>query len=121
VSLLDGGPHEVLIWPMVWTEDVDGYGTPGYKPADEPVAVQGSVQPISSEERVEFGLGVATAVKLITRSAPAGPWSKARYRDRDWSVVGEPARYDHSPTTAHVDVILSADRPAEPAAPPQEG
>jgi hypothetical protein len=116
VSLLDNGPHVIEVWPMVWHDDIDGYGTGGYKPADDPVKVEGcSVQPVSSSERAELGQGVNTLVRAIVRKAPAGPWAKVRHAGRMWSVVGEPAIYDGSPATAHVDVVLKADRPAVPA------
>lgn len=112
MTLLDGGPDLLLVYPEVMSDD--GYGTPLRVPGTVPVEVRGRVQQSpgrwtgSPSGDAVLGQTVETLVRFIGRTFPAGPWAKVTWNGRDWGVVGEPAEHRGSPRTAHVTVILNA-------------
>jgi hypothetical protein len=105
VSLLDRGPHTLVVTPKV--EVTDRYGGTTYVDGD-PVTVRGSVQPVSTEETEALGVQVDTTYRFIGRDWPGGIHSTVVWDGRNWDQQGEARRYGMSPRTAHVDVILTA-------------
>lgn len=106
MSLLDNGPDIVDVYPQV--ASVDDQGNTIYGPSATPVTIQARVQPVTSQEVDATGQQVRTIYRLITRSAPLGPWARVVWNEREWDIVGEPRRYNGSPATRHVDCLLRA-------------
>ncbi|MFE3461368.1 hypothetical protein ACFXKD_27810 [Nocardiopsis aegyptia] len=106
MSLLDGGPDEVLIYPEVESTDADG--NPIRVPALVPVAVRGRVQPVTSEDVIAAGQQTTTRYRFITRDAPLGAWALVTWDGRDWDLEGEPLWSRGSKRTRHVTAILRA-------------
>lgn len=106
MSLLDTGNETALVWPEV--DDTDPDGNPIKVPAADPVPVQCRVQPVSSDDVVAAGQQTVARYRLITRSAPLGPWARVRWSDRDWDIDGEPLWSNGSKRTRHVAAILKA-------------
>jgi hypothetical protein len=109
VSLLDGGPDEVLIYPEVVATDERGNEV--RRPAETPVSVQGRVQPVSASEVAVAGQQVATTYRFITRDAPLGAWALVVWDGREWDLAGEPLWSRGSPRTRHVTALLQARGP----------
>lgn len=120
-SLLDAGPHTVLIYLEV--EDVDSRGNPVRRPADEPVTVTGCViQAVASARgafpasQVALGQQVDATHRLMARNAPVGWWSRVEWLDpstgvlRRFFVLGGPLEYHISGLTHHVSATLQEER-----------
>lgn len=113
MSLLDNGPHELIVTPVIQT--TDRYGEDALRDGD-PVAVAGcSMQSMTAEERDEAGVQAATAYRVIARAWPGGISSHAVVvhgppgtDGRTFDQQGEARGYGMSPRTAHVDVVLTA-------------
>lgn len=102
MSLLDRGSETVVFYPAGAT-GADGSPAAG----SVPVTVRCMVQPAASGESVldnQDGFTVTSQYRVMARSIPAGPWARAVWRGRDWTVVGEVARNQTSPRTTH-DVV----------------
>lgn len=110
MSLLDRGPDVVQVWPEVAGTDDDG--NPVRVPAATPVTLHMLVQPVSAEESAALGQGVTTIYRAIGRTFPGGAFARVAWDGRDWDVLGEPKRYNASPRTRHVAVLLMARGPA---------
>lgn len=113
MSLLDGGPDELLIYPEVVT--FDERGNEVRVPSATPVTVRGRVQPVQgsgfgalSPELVVPGQQIHTTYQFITRQAPLGPWALVVWDGREWDVVGEPQKSNGSPRTRHIKALLQA-------------
>lgn len=112
MSLLDHGPHTVVVTPKV--QEADGYGGSKYVDGD-PVTIEGcSVQALTSDEKQTLnGSEVDATDRVIWRGPwPGGPKSKVEWHDAvfnedvTFNQVGIPRRYSMSPRTRHVDVLL---------------
>lgn len=110
MSLLDRGTEVVEVWPEV--EGTDDDGNPVRVPADQPVTLRMLVQPVSAEESAALGQGVNTVYRAIGRTFPGGAFARVAWGGRDWDVLGEPKRFNSSPRTRHVSVLLVARGPA---------
>lgn len=105
MSLLDRGPHTLVVTPKL--KQTDPYG--GTAIVDgAPVTVRGSVQPVSADESEALGVQAQTVYRFIGRSWPGGIRSTAVWNGRTFDQQGEPKIYSMSRRTAHVDVILTA-------------
>lgn len=113
MSLLDGGPDELLVYPEV--EKDDGYGGTIRVPGPTPVTVRGRVQPIGTQllgtEDSRDGQELDTRWRFIGRTFPTGPWGKVVFDGREWDLDGEPKRHAGSTRTRHVTVTLRARAP----------
>lgn len=109
MSLLDSGTEQVLLYP---TEVViDGHDNEMRRPAEVPVTVWCSVQPIASTELTVAGQQVITEYRARPNRdqvVPVGPWAKVAWDGRDWDVVAEPARRNSSEATAHMAFRIRA-------------
>ncbi|WP_035865969.1 hypothetical protein [Kitasatospora cheerisanensis] len=101
MSLLDGGPDTVTVYPA---GPVQPDGTRG--PEGAPVVVQCRIQPSTSEEAAQLGYVDVTLYRLLARTLPAGPWSRVVWQGRDWTVVGEPKRHNGSARTRHDTAMI---------------
>lgn len=110
MSLLDRGPDVVQVWPEV--AGVDDDGNPMRVPAANPVTLWMRVQPVSAEEAATLGQGTSTIYRATGRDFPGGAFARVAWDGRDWDVLGEPLRYNGSPRTRHVSVLLKARGPA---------
>ncbi|MFC7330816.1 MULTISPECIES: hypothetical protein [Nocardiopsidaceae] len=120
MSLLDSGAELVEIYPQVLT--TDDLGNEVWAPADDPVVIRCSIQPVTSDELSAVGQDLVTTYRLIARTAPLGPWARVRWVNNAntwWDVIGTPRRYGMSPRTAHVDALLRQRK--DPQDPPDEG
>ncbi|ASU81408.1 hypothetical protein CDO52_00195 [Nocardiopsis gilva YIM 90087] len=107
MSLLDRGEEFLDIFPEVTT--TDDLGNVIVRPADEPVRIRASVQPVTSDELSAVGQDLATTYRVICRSAPLGAWSRVRWVTNGgtwWDVIGRPRRYGMSRRTAHIDALI---------------
>lgn len=107
MSLLDRGAETLDVYPEVTTTDDLGNVIVG--PAETPVRITASVQPVTSDELAASGQDLVTTYRLIARTAPVGAWARIRwvnYGGSWWDVIGKPRRYGMSPRTAHIDAIL---------------
>ncbi|WP_181448642.1 phage head completion protein [Nonomuraea aridisoli] len=109
MSLLDGGPDEVLIYPEVVT--LDERGNEVRVPAETPVPARGRVQPVASSEAAVAGQQVTTTYRFITRNAPLGAWARVVWDGREWDLAGEPQWSRGSLRTRHVTALLQARGP----------
>ena len=109
MSLLDHGPHAIVVYPSVWAADADGNFA--WRPGHTPVLVWARVQPVGSTELVVNGQQVATVARVIARHAPAGPWDRIDYDGRTWDVLGEPEQRGDSPATRHTTALIHARSP----------
>lgn len=86
MGVLNNPPHEIIVVPMVKSQDA--YGTmvvPG-----EPVTVYGAVQPIDSKEAAERGVRVDTTYRFICKQEfPGGPYSELTVVKGPQGTVGE--------------------------------
>ncbi len=105
MSLLDRGPHTVVVFPQVRTED--RYGSPVFTDG-EPIPVRGAMQPSSADETEGAGTQASTQYTFIGRTWPGGVHSRAVWAGRDFDQDGEARVYSMSARTAHVDVTLQA-------------
>lgn len=101
VSLLDRGSQTIVIYPA---GPMLPDGSRG--PEGAPVTVQCSVQPVSSTGDAVPGYLDTTRYRVIARTLPAGPWARVVWRDRDWTVEGEPAHRTGSSRTRHDTAII---------------
>lgn len=121
MSLLDNGPHEVLVW--LEEEVTDSRGNIVRRPkAGSPVRVtRVLMQPMASTRGafaaidVKQGQSVNASHKLICRNAPVGWWSRVRWVDdegvtHDFSVLGGPLKHQSSRATRHLTVTLKEER-----------
>lgn len=107
MSLLDRGAETLDVYPEVTTTDDLGNVVVG--PADTPIRITASVQPVTSDELAAAGQDLITTYRLIARTAPVGAWARIRWVNNGgtwWDVIGRPRRYGMSPRTAHIDAIL---------------
>lgn len=107
MSLLDRGAETLDVYPEVTTTDDLGNVIVG--PAETPVRITASVQPVTSDELAAAGQDLVTTYRLIARTAPVGAWARIRWVNAGgswWDVIGKPRRYGMSPRTAHIDAIL---------------
>ena len=100
MSLLDRGTETVVIYPAGEMAD------DGTLPELAPVSVQCRVQPQSSSTGDSDGYQDATTYRVLGRSLPAGPWARVRWRDRDFTVVGEPSHYRGSSRVRHDVAVI---------------
>jgi hypothetical protein len=105
MSLLDAGPHQVLVYPEVQT--LDSRGNPVKRPADVGVVITGcTVTPVVGG-RDRDAEHVRADYQLLARDAPIGPWSRIEFADgRTFAVIDGPHRFTASEATRHVSVIL---------------
>lgn len=107
MSLLDRGEQTLDIYPEASTTDSLGNVVVG--PAEEPIRIVASVQPVTSDELSAVGQDLVTTYRLIARTAPLGAWARIRWVNHSgtwWDVIGRPRRYGMSKRTAHIDAIL---------------
>lgn len=111
MSVVDRGRETVLVYPEV--EIIDGRGNVGQRgPSDTPVTLRRCwVRPATAEESAVLGEQILTVYKVLTRTAPAGAWSRVVWDGRDWDVVGEPLRHLGIPALDHVVVFIRARGP----------
>jgi hypothetical protein len=94
VAIFDHAPVTITVYPSVFVDD--GYG--GTKPGEgSPVKVTAFAQPMSPDD--PNGWTQPRRYKLLGKSLPAGPWSRVRMFDREWSVVAPPMSRAHSRRT----------------------
>ena len=107
MSLLDKGEQTLDIYPEVLV--TDDLGNEEWGPAEEPVRIRASVQPVTSDELSAIGQDLVTTYRVIARTAPLGAWARVRWVEDGgtwWDVIGRPRRYGMSPRTAHIDADL---------------
>lgn len=115
MSMLDGGPDVLTVYPEIEVED--GYG--GTKRVPGPTAVQvrgrfqprGQVEAFTAGESASTGQEVDSVYRFICRVFPGGAFAKAEFDGREWEVLGEPRRHRGSPRTRHDTVMLKAKTP----------
>lgn len=105
MSLLDGGPDEVTVYPDTVTDD-DDYGNEIVGPALSGVTVRGRWQPSTAAESADLGQQTSTIYRFISRDFPAGPYARVEYNGAEWDVLAEPKRHRGSTTTRHVTTFL---------------
>ena len=113
MSLLDGGPDEVIV--HVEAETTDDYGNRVMAPQGTSVTVLGRWQPSTAEESASLGQQTETVYKFICREFPGGPHASVDYDDTAWDVIAEPRVHRGSAATRHVTVYLK-ERNGVPAA-----
>lgn len=106
MSLLDGGPHEVTVWPEVETTDDDGNRVRA--PSPTPFFVRTLVQPLGFTESAALGQDVTSTYYFNTRVFPGGAFARVSWAGRDWDVVGEPRRHAR---LGYVKIIIRARGP----------
>lgn len=112
VSLLQSGPHEVLVFPEV--EVLDDAGDPIRVPSPVPIAVATYVQALSATEAADLDVDPRTTRYFNTAQAlPAGAWARVEWDGRAWDVLGEPQRIGRTHRTAHTHVVISARDPRQ--------
>lgn len=107
VSLLDRGEQTLDVYVEETT--TDDLGNVVVRPAEEPVRVRASVQPVTSDEESVVGQDLVTTYRVICRTAPLGAWARIRWVEDGgtwWDVIGRPRRYGMSLRTAHVDALI---------------
>lgn len=93
MSLLDRGPDEITVYPLI--ERDDGYG--GTQPAPgDPVRIRARVVPAATVENGDAGYLTDDTYRVYARTLPAGPWSHIEWRGHCWTVVGDVQRYSGS-------------------------
>lgn len=113
MSLLDRGPHTLIVTPVVQT--TDRYGEDALTDG-APITVTGcSMQPMTMEEATAAGAQAATTYRVICRQWPGSLSSSAVVVHgppgtvgRTFDQQGEPRHYGMNPRTAHDDVVLTA-------------
>lgn len=101
MSLLDRGPDSVTFYPAGPTLPD---GTRG--PAGSPVTVRCRVQPSSSAADGADGYADTDTYRVLGRSLPAGPWDRAVWSGRDWTVDAPPQQWRGSRRTSHDVLVL---------------
>lgn len=107
MSLLDRGPHEVLV--QLRRRDRDDLNAPIWVNDGAPISVKGSMQPLESDDRIELGLTVEDAWKFITRSWPGDVHCHVTWQGATYDQKGNARpRSTGSRRTRHVVVRLVA-------------
>lgn len=109
MSLLDVGTDQVTLYASVSGTDADG--NPVLKPSASAVTITCRVQPVASAQNDIPGQALITTYRVLTRTWPAGAYSRAEWAGREWDVIGEPLRSAGSLATRHVEVLLRARGP----------
>jgi hypothetical protein len=109
VSLLDQGPHTLLV--QLVRSVTDAYG--GSRKVDDgpPLTVTGAmVQPLTAAEATGLGVRPDTSYRVICRSWPGGIHSKVRWVDqsRDLFQRGETTLHTVGRRTQHHSAVLVA-------------
>lgn len=112
MSLLDRGPHTVLV-QVRRQEGTDRYNAPNYVDDGTPVPISGSMQPLTADETYSLGIEANTAYKFLCRTWPGGIHSSATWNGRPFQQVGEARVHSTGRRTGHVTVVLQAES-AEP-------
>lgn len=108
MSLLDRGPHTLLVQRMRTEEDPD-YGGTRKVPDGLPVTVTGAmVQPLTTTEASELGVRADTTLKVICRSWPGGIYSEVTWQGRALFQRGETRRHSIGRRTQHDTAVLVA-------------
>lgn len=100
MSILDRGTDDVLVYPMVKILDPDGNEV--WQPAEEPVTVRASLQPVTSADALVSGQQVDTVYRVRPvrgTDIPFGAWDRVEWDGRTWDVMGDPTRRNASPRT----------------------
>lgn len=109
MSILDRGPHSVVVTPKVKVPN--GYGENELADGD-PVTVSGlSVQPVTAEELNAFGGGMQawTTRRIIGRGPwPGGIHSTIQFDGRTWEQFGEAEFYTTGRRTKHFSCMIRA-------------
>lgn len=120
MSLLDRGPHTVLI--HLEEESTDWRGNIVLRPKENsPVTVTNCwMQPVASTRgafaalKVDSGQNVSVAYKLIAKGSklPVGWWSRVEWTDNlgvthKFSMLGGPLRRDYSKAVDHISCTLA--------------
>ncbi|WP_433507997.1 hypothetical protein ACQP04_16980 [Pseudonocardia halophobica] len=107
--LLDHGPHDILVFPEIATED--SRGNPVQAPSAVGVLVRRvTITPMATTIDASQGQRVRALYRLICRDAPLGPWARVEFAGRSFHVVSGPMVYDVSEATRHVEVIIEETR-----------
>ncbi|MFD7101930.1 hypothetical protein [Streptomyces celluloflavus] len=101
MSLLERGPDTVVFYPAGPT---NADGTRG--PAGAAVAVRCRVQPAVSHNPSRDGYTDVATYRVLGRTLPAGPWDRAEWAGRDWTVDAPPQRWRGSARTSHDVLVL---------------
>jgi hypothetical protein len=105
MGLLDRGPHVVTVQNRTLQQTAHGTGLID---DGEPVAVRGSLQPLSAAESAQFDGTIAlTQKRFICRTWPGDANSVVTDADGNlYDCVGDPQHFAMSPATDHFEVVL---------------
>lgn len=104
MSLLDTGPHTVLVQQRVASENSRGQTV--YTNVGDATPVRCSVQPLSASESGFGGLQAVTKRFIVSRTWPGDILSSITFDGYDWDTVGDPQHLDMSPATDHWEIII---------------
>lgn len=112
MSLLRRGQEVLKLFPEILTTDSDGNTIT--RASSVGVVVRGSVQPINSTENADGG-GFNTETRYRVRLVggwpidpeKVGAQAKVEWRDRMYSVEGDPLVYSGSSRTAHTTFTMT--------------
>lgn len=102
MSILDRGPHVVVVYPVVG--GVDSRGNPVRKPSDVGVLVRGMMQPRQSDIDNQTNR-IEVEYDFITRDAPIEEFARVEYAGMAFACIGV-EKYGTSEKTAHVTARL---------------
>lgn len=109
MSILDAGPHTVLVYPEITT--TDSRGNVVKKPGEVGVLTHGcTLTPVASNRTRDRDERVRADYRLITRSAPLGRWSRVEWCGRTFAVLDGPHEYNASPETKHIAATIREER-----------
>jgi hypothetical protein len=100
-SILDNGPQVVTV--ITSEQVIDSYGNTTRQPIGPAVIVRCSLSPLGSSR--DAAGRIEERWKLMTRDAPIDMHSRVETENNRF-CVDEVKRFDHSPDTAHIEVIL---------------
>lgn len=103
MSILDSGPHTIVVYPAV-VED-DGYG--GTQPGvGDPIEVRAYCSPLAAEADSSDGYGTQQRFQVIARHLPSGPWARVDWGGEQYVMVEPPRRFGFSRRTAHDVAVI---------------
>lgn len=111
MSLLLRGPHTVVVTPRI---AVKGSMGTEYVLGDPVTVPNVAVQPVEAAEAEGLGVQVSTSYRVLGLPGawPGGPLSRVEVvtgpRPGMYAQHGEARSYGMSPTTAHFDVMITA-------------
>lgn len=107
MSILFDPPHSATVF--VEESVTDSYGNTIRRPSSTGVLIRCMISPMRASRDGDLGGRVEQLFKLIARTAPIGNWSRVEWNNMT-STPDSIMRFDHSPESAHVEVVLRQER-----------